>query len=456
MTSIPLLGGMVGTAQAEFIESPPVNLEPIVRPNGISAGQFRGMAGATQVFAGSGADRGAIVRDGRHYRVSGTKLVEVTTSGGVEIGDVGGSGPVSLDIGFDRVAVRSGTNLFYVTTSGLSQVTDPDLGPVRDLLWVDGYYMTTDGTSIVVTELSDPSSIEPLKYGSAEEDPDMVTGLMEIGGEVLAFGRYTVQPFQNVGGNGFPFAPVLGAVVPYGCVSASAKCYFSSTVAFVGSAKNEALGVYMLGSGTASKISNAALDSALAKVSDPSVIECESRAYVDEQRLFVHLPDETWVFFFDASQRAKDKLWCVASSNGPYRLRHAVEKDGKWWVGDTDSAAIGTLVFDNMDHFGERVEYSFDTQFLHNEGRGFILKGIELVALTGRGAWGQDYACFLSLTRDGTSWSREFMVQGKVGDTTKRLAWRPCIRCGNYMGIRFRGYGQPGFAKIEADVEPLA
>jgi len=458
MTAIPLLGGMVSNGHAEFIESPPVNLEPIVRDNGISRGQFRGMAGATQVYTGAGVDRGAILRDGRHYRVSGTKLIEITQTGVVEIGDVGGSGPVSLDIGFDRVAVRSGNNLFYVTTSGLIQVTDPDLGPVRDLLWVDGYYMTTDGVSIVVTELSDPTAIEPLKYGSAEEDPDMVTGLMELSGEVLAFGRYTVQPFQNVGGNGFPFAPILGAVVPYGCVSASAKCYFADTVAFVGSAKNEALGVYLLSGGSAAKVSNAAMDAALAKVPDPSSIECEGRAYGDERRLLVHLPTETWVFFYDASARAQDKLWSIANSDGPYRIRHAVEVNGKWWVGDTESAAIGTLTGE-MSHFGQEVGYQFDTLFLHNEGRGFILKGLELVALTGRGTWGKEHTVFMSMTRDGIGWSREFMCNaGKAGETQKRIAWRPCIRCGNYMGLRFRGSGaeQPGFIKIEAELEPLA
>jgi hypothetical protein len=458
MPAIPLLGGMKATTQAEFVESPPVNLEPIILANGISNGQFRAMAGAVQKWTGQGVDRGAIVRSGRHYRISGTKLIEMAANGPVVIGDVGGTGPVSIDYGFDRVAVRSGTNMFYVTDTGLTQVTDPDLGPVLDLLWVDGYYMTTDGTSIVVTELSDPTAIEPLKYGSAEEDPDMVTGLMELGTEVHAFGRFTVQPFQNVGGNGFPFQAIRGAMVRYGCVSANAKCYFADTIAFVGSAKNEALGVYLLGSGTATKISNRALDLALAKIADPSVIECEARAYADEQRLLVHLPHETWVFHFEASQRGKDKLWTMATSGDVYRLRHAVELNGEFWVGDAISAKIGVLSHDTMTHFGDDVEWRFDTQFLHNAGFGFILKALELVALTGRGAFGEGHRAFLSLTRDGIGWSRERMVStGAAGETRKRLVWRPLMRCGNYLGLRFRGFGKdlPGFVKIEADIEPL-
>ncbi len=453
MTTIPLLGGMKATTQAEFVESPPVNLEPVILDNGISRGQFRSMAGAVVRWQGKGVDRGAMVRNGRHYRVSGTKLIEVMSTGPIVIGDVGGSGPVSMDIGFDRLAVRSGTNLFYVTTTGLTQVTDPDLGQVLDLLWVDGYYMTTDGSSIVVTELADPTRVEPLKYGSAEEDPDMVTGLMELRGEVLVFGRNTIQAFQNVGGLGFPFRQVQGATVPYGCVSANAKCYFTETVAFVGSGKNEALGVYLVGNGTASKISNRALDLALSQITDPSVIECESRTYADESRLFVHLPDETWVFFAEASGRAQEKLWSIARDNDGYRIRNAVEINGGFWVGDNHSANVGVLTFDNMDHFGEAVEYRFDTMFMHNSGAGFIMKEIELVALPGRGAEG---TCFMSMTRDGMTWSRERVTgTGRAGETRKRLMWRPCVRCGNYMGLRFRGFGLPGFVKIEAEIEPL-
>jgi hypothetical protein len=44
------------------------------------------------------------------------------------LGDVGGSGPVSLDYGFDRLAIRSGTSLYYWNGTTLTQVTDVDLG----------------------------------------------------------------------------------------------------------------------------------------------------------------------------------------------------------------------------------------------------------------------------------------------------------------------------------------
>src|SRR3546814_10891772 len=71
----------------------------------------------------------------------------------------------------------------------------------------------------------------------------MITGLIKVRGEVYITGRHTIEVLANVGGNGFPFAVVDGATIPYGCVSPSAKCPFAESFASVGSARNEALGV---------------------------------------------------------------------------------------------------------------------------------------------------------------------------------------------------------------------
>jgi hypothetical protein len=243
----------------------------------------------------------------------------------ITLGDVGGSGPVSLDYGFDRLAIRSGTSLYYWNGTTLTQVTDVDLGSVLDMIWIEGFYMTTDGDFVVVTELSDPASVQPLKYGSAEADPDPITGLLKNRqtGEAIVLGRYTIQTLQNQGGSGFPFSAVVGATLPVGCVSASAKCYMGSGFAFVGGGREDALGVYLASSQNLIKISTRALDDALAAVEDPTLIELERRASRDEQRLIVHLPTESWCYLVNASQTAGESLWFRLRSGvgKPYRLR---------------------------------------------------------------------------------------------------------------------------------------
>lgn len=454
MTAFPLLGGMAANGQAEFIENPPYNLEPVMLDNKIAAGQFRASAGVETTATCAGTDRGGVVYKGQHLRVMGTQLVSVAGSAVTVLGDVGGTGPVSLDYGFDRLIIRSGDKLFYYTDAGLAQVTDVDLGPVLDALWVDGYTMTTDGTSIVVTELANNTSVEPLKYGSAEEDPDMVTGLARVRGEVLVTGRYTIEFLENVGGNGFPFRVIDGATVPYGCVSASAKALFLESLAFVGSARNEALGVYITGSGTATKISSRALDRELAKIADPSVIEIEARTYLDERRLLVHLPDKTWVYYHDASQRAQMLLWGTIQN----KARHAVEMNGEFYVGNVQGNEVGKLTHDSASVFGEVQEWEFTTAFISNEGKGYIIKAVELVGLPGNIASGEAKV-FMCLSRDGRTYGQERVINaGKPGERGKRLQWRPLMHVANYATIKFRGFDQslPGFTKLELDVEGLA
>jgi len=459
---IPLISGIGADETAEFVTTYPINLEPVAIDSKISKGQLRMTAGAIPFGMGPGIGRGGIVWNDQLYRVMGTKLVRVAQDGSVTIlGDVGGTGPVAMDFGFDRLAMRSSGKLFYYNGTTLIQVTDQDLGNVVDMMWIDGYYMTTDGTNIIVTELSDPSSILPLKYGSAEEDPDMVTGLIKLRNEAYVLGRYTIQVLRNVGGNGFPFQNLKGASIPVGCVSASAKCLYADSFAFVGSARDEALGVYIAGNGAAARISTRAIDKELAKVSDPTSIVLENRTYGGERRLFVHLPDKSLVYLLNCSRATEESVWYVAQSGrgSPYRLRNAINCYGKTIVEDAAANGLGELSEEVSTHFGEEAEWQFDCGLIYNGGKGGIIRKLELVGLPGRAPHGVNGTAFLSMTKDGETWSLERgMAMGRAGERNRRLQWRPKFNFRNYVGLRFRGYSaaMPGFAALEAEITPLA
>jgi hypothetical protein len=389
----------------------------------------------------------------------GTKLCSISPDWVVtQIGDVGAGGRVAIDYSFDRLAIASAGGLYYYTVDGgLVQVTDENLGTVADMLWIDGFFMTTDGTYVVVTELDDPMSVKPLKYGSAEEDPDPITGLIKYRDEAYVVGRFTIQPFQNVGGNGFPFATDLRETIPFGCVGPAAKCLFSDGFAFVGSGRNQGLNVYTAGlSATAQPIGSREVCNALDGLGDPSVIEVEQRVDRGENRLFVHLPTETWVFLLNASARAGEPIWyrIVTDSNG-YRCRNAVDVYGKRVVGDTISGVFGYLTDETRVQFGVEPGWQFDCGLIYNQGLGAILHSVELVGLPGRGG---DGAVFLSMTRDGETFGAERSVKLLSGNRQRRIAWRPHSRIGNYLGLRFRGTGTalPGIASCEAKLAGLS
>lgn len=460
---IPIISGIKASEHGDFLTSYPINREPVLKDTGISDGYLACPPGITQVADGFGPDRGGINWNGVCYRVSGTKLIRMSADWLITtLGDVGSGDICLFDYSFDNLMVQSAGNLFYWNeAAGLRQVTDPDLGAVVDVQWIDGYTMTTDGEFIVVTDLNDPMAVNPLRYGSSEESPDPITGLGRMHGEAYVFNRYTIQVIQNVGGNGFPFQTVKTATIPYGCVSARAKCKFLGAYAFCGSQEAAAPGIFLMGSGDANKISSAEVDASLAQLSpdELAAVWLETRANDDEQRLLVHLPNLTWSFSSQVSRRSSVKTWCQyvtgAAEQGAYQGRGIVYCYGKWIVGAPDGR-IGILDPSTAQHFGQDVMWRFDTTLLYNESKGALLNELELIGTPGRGD--ADSQVFFSYTKDGETWSMERATSsGKLGERRKRVAWRLGIRGENYMGLRFRGVDGSlmGIARLEAQVEPL-
>lgn len=463
MTQIPLLSGIYSTEAADFGIQYPVNLEPVPIDSGISKGYVRSAAGATSFVGGPGIDRGGIVWNGVMYRVMGDKLCRLEFNNTLtELGYISGAGTVSIQYGFDRLAIRGGTNLFYWDGETLTQVGDPDLGHVVDIAWFKGQYFTTDGNYIVATQISDPTQVDPNKYGSAESDPDMVTGIGVLRNELLAFGQNTIDVFTYTGGSGFPLSLSDGATVPIGCVGPQAKCIFVQTYAFVGAGRNQDNAVWLLGAGTANKISTRAIDDILAAETNPAAISLEARVSRDEHRLYVHLTNQTLVYLHTASQAAGKAVWYIAKSGQgarkPYRLRNMVSLNGKWIVGDTEQPQLGVLTESDARHFGEPVGWRLDTQLLYNGGKSAIAHSLELVGLPGRKQHEPAATTFLSYTLDGQTYSTERAnTPVRPGQRNKRVVWNIHRRFRNYMGLRFRGDSTSlqGWAALEAELEAL-
>jgi hypothetical protein len=399
----------------------------------------------------------------------GTKLVTVSNTGAVTVlGDVGGpaSTLVSMDYSFDLLAIASGGRLYYwdPLTSTLTQVTDPDLGLVLDVVWVDGYFMTTDGASLVVTELTNPTQVNPLKYGSSEVDPDPVVALLKLRNEVYALNRNTIEVFDNVGGDFFPFQRIDGAQVQKGVIGTFACCVFMETVAFLGSGRNEAPGIYMGANATATKISTQEVDEILLQYTEAQLatVKLEARNDKAHQHLYVHLPDRTLVYDAAASEALGEFVWFTLTTTvvgfSQYRARNLVWAYDKWLVGDPQSSNIGYLVDTIGTHWGQKVRWEFGTLIAYNEGNGALFHELELVSLTGRVALGVDPIITTSYSLDGLSWSQDRPLRaGAIGNTKKRLAWFQQGSMRNWRIQRFRGDSDAhlAFARLEAQIEGL-
>lgn len=462
---VPILSGIYTDASSDFRTSYPRNLVPVPLPEGISSGYLRPADGLTQFAALPGIDRGGIQWNNILYRVCGTKLVSINSAGVVKtIGDVGLGGQCTFDYSFDRLAIASGGRLFYWNNVTLTQVTDPDLGSVVDMLWVDGYFMTTDGESLIVTDLNDPFAVNPLKYGSSEADPDPVVALIKLRNEVHALNRNTIEVFDNIGGDNFPFGRIEGAQIQRGCIGTFACQVFLGSIAFLGSARNEAPAVWLVQSGDTLKLSTREIDQILRNYTEVQLSQVVMEARVDKghQHLLMHLPDQTWVYDGAASLIVGEPIWFNLTSSvvGPaiYRARNLVWCYDRWLCGDPTAAILGEMVNSVSSHFGSVVGWDFGTQILFNEGNGAIIHAVELVTLTGRAAVGVDPVVWTSYSIDGVTWSLERAISaGKVGDRAKRLQWRNQGKMRNWRIQRFRGTSDAhaSFARLELTVEPL-
>lgn len=467
---IEILSGIYTDNGPDFRTAYPVNLMPVPMSSGISSGYLRPGEGIVANGVGPGTDRGGVYWNGICYRVMGTKLVTVSATGVVTVlGDVGGpvDSLVTFDYSFDLLAIASGTRLYYwnPTAATLTQNTDPDLGIVLDLVWVDGYFMTTDGEFLVVTELSNPLAVNPLKYGSAEADPDPVVALLKLRNEVYALNRNTVEVFDNVGGEFFPFARIDGAQIQKGVVGTFACCVYMEQIAFLGSGRNESPGIYMGANATASKISTQEIDDILLGYTEAQLatVKLEARNDRSHQHLYVHLPDRTLVFDGAATQALNQPVWFVLASTtvgfSQYRARNLVWAYDKWLVGDPLSSNVGYLVDNVGTHWGQKVRWEFGTMIVYNEGNGVLFHELELVSLAGRVALGVNPQISTSYSLDGLSWSQDrFIEVGTIGNTKKRLTWFQQGSMRNWRIQRFRGDSDShiSFARLEAQIEGLA
>jgi hypothetical protein len=400
----------------------------------------------------------------------GTKLVSVDNTGAVTtLGDVGGPTTelVTLDYSFDLLGIASGGRLYFwdPVASTLTQNTDPDLGVVLDFCWVDGYFMTTDGANLVVTELSNPLAVNPLKYGSSEVDPDPVIALIKLRNEVYALNSNTIEVFDNVGGELFPFARIDGAQVQKGVLGTHACCIYLERIAFLGGGRNEAPSIYIGAAATTQKLSTQEIDNLLLQYTEAQLVrvKLEARNDKNHQHLYVHLPDRTIVYDASASEALGEPVWFTLASTvvgfAQYRARNMVWCYDKWLVGDPQSSSIGYFVQSTSEHWGQQVRWEFGTLIVYNESNGAIFNELELVSLTGSVVIGTNPQISTSYSLDGKSWSQDrYITVGTTGNTAKRLTWFQQGHMRNWRIQRFRGDSDAhvSFVRLEAQIEALA
>lgn len=463
---IPIVSGIYATPETDFRTAYPVNMIPVPKITGVSEGHLRTGDGIKVFASGVGIDRGGIEWRGVLYRVLGSKFVKISATGGITvIGDVGAGGPVVMSYGFDYLAIASAGNLFLYDGSALAQNTDPDLGTVLSVQWIDGYFATTDGEFIVVTELGNPFSVNPIKYGSSEASPDEIKTIVRLNNELYAINRHSIEAFSNTGGQFFPFSVIKGTQIYRGSVGTYSTAIFMGGIAFLGGATNEATGLHLATGGGSVKISTREIDLIFSEYGDDVLadVEIETVNSFNREVLYIHLPDKTVCYDGTGSQALGQPIWYILSSGAgvvsQYRAKNHVWAYGRWIVGDPKNQQIGEIDASIATHWGDTVSWNFTTPIIYNEGKGAVVHDLELSCLAGGATFGKSAAVSCHYSDDGVTWSQRRWVD--VGASGARLTPVKWSRLGMFRKrriIQIEGDSNAVLAasRIDATMEPLA
>jgi len=465
---IPILNGIYTDQDSDIRASYPRNMVPVISQSGVSNGYLRPAEGITLKGTGPGIPRGAINWNENLYRVMGDKLIKIKADGTyTTIGTVStfSTDLVSMDYSFTHLCVVSNKLAYLYDGTTLTQITDPDLGYVIDVVFIDGYFMFTDGEYLIVNDLTNPFSVSATKYGSSEIDPDPIVALLELRNEVYALNRYSIEVFDNIGGTGFPFQRIEGAHVTKGCIGTHACAVYQESIAFIGGGHDEPPSVWLSSGGRAEKLATREIDLILRQHTETvlSKVKMEARDDKDHAFLKIHLPDQTLVYDMNASKRAGEHVWHILTSGevnyGQYLARDFVWCYDQWNAADPTSGKYGYTDSTIGSHWGNASSAEFSTKIMYNESRNAVIHELELVGLTGRADLGDDPKISTQYSTNGAIWSQPKSISvGKQGEYDKRLIW---LQQGGLTNIRIQKFQLDSAAmlsviRLEARIEGMA
>lgn len=435
-----------------------------------------GIPGIYQVASSSpsilSAGRGAYVFAGRPYFVNGTNLYRLNTDNSLtNLGTISGTGRVSMAINGSQmmILVPGGAGyIFTVNPDVLTEITDTDFtanGNPQLVVFLDGYFVCTtdEGSKFIVSALNDGLDWNALDFGTAESSPDNAVVPVVFNNQLFIAGSLTIEAFNNIGGNEFPFQRT-GLFIPQGVIAPFSVIQTSTTFMWIGAGPNESPGVWRLNGNTSEKISTDAIDTILQRLSDTQLAGIYAWAYGQGGHYFVgfSLPDSA-IVFDTATNRWHERKSRVENPDSTvsiltYRVCALVSVGGVIYASDRLDGRIGILDIDTYTEYGTPIVRVWATQPFQNNMQPFFVPKLEMTVESGVGNTAEpDPRIRLQVSRDGgKTWSDErSRPMGRVGQYNRRAVWRRNGRAARFDVYRFimSDPVKPVFIQLTAQLE---
>jgi len=318
-----------------------------------------GLANFGATLAG-GPIRAEIEVDGVVYVVAGSRIYMVRADGtAADIGGIAGSGLVTMARNrraVPQIGVVCDGNYAVIEGGVVRASWDTDLIPPTSIAFSDGYFVFThqDGR-VSHTETDSAFVIDGLAYTTAESSPDRNVRAMGLQQYVVVFGERSIEWYVDNGGD--PFAFERTYAIQVGCAAAGSCAAVNQTLAFVADDKT----VRVLNGHTAEKVSNLAVDRALA--AETNIASVAAATWRSQGHIFYAISGTGWTWVYDLTTQ----LWHNRQSYGlpRWRVSSVVEAWGRLIAGDYATGKLYTMNPDTYDEAGSPLVVEIITPPVH-------------------------------------------------------------------------------------------
>lgn len=449
VANLPIIKGDRTVDNADYRDALPVNYTLVSKEILGASGYLLSHDGLTLLGEGIGIDRAGYWNERQkiHFRVSGGDLISVSPSGAVtSLGAISGSDRASMTHSFNtQMIVADGKAWLYDGT--LTQMTDPDLGSPIDVTWIDSYYFFTDGEFLYHTDITDETSIDPLKFATAEFSPDPTLAVDKTSGnQVIVFDRYSTSWFENKATEQFAFRRVSNKFVKCGVVGTHCETELEGKFYVIGGGREEDVGIHQISAGSYESIATREITKILATYTEAelSTAVLETRVKEKTRILIAQLPNHTLEYNATIARKLGiEYAWTIVKSgisddtkwrgvNGIYDPRIS-----KWIYGDNQNSNIGILDENVATQYGEQVESIFYSPLVIMET--MSIDEIHLNTIPGHQFNIDDVTCAVSLTYDGLIYGTEyFVLYGQQTIYGARFIERAFGYVPEFVGIKVR------------------
>lgn len=393
-----------------------------------------------RVTLGAGPIRGGLVMGSYAYVVSGSGVYRLDTLfTATLLGSISTSaGDVGMAHNGTQVAIVDGVGGWLATASALAQITDVDFpNGVTRVTSQDGYFIFTglaNSEEFFINETPRNGAVySGTDFASAEGSPDYTLACISDHRELWLFGSESGEIWLNTGNPDFPFERSQNTFIEQGCAAAATVAAMDNTIYWLGGNKTGQGIVFKAQGYTPVRISNHALEKALAGYE--TISDARSFCFQIEGHAFYVLTfptaDHTWLY--DASTGEwTEWLWRDPGTNEDHRHRAncAFFFNGEHIVGDWENGNLYALDLDTYSDNGDPIRRLRRTQAVSKESKRLFFAQMTVDMETGVGlatGQGSDPQLMLRYSNDGGHhWSNEKTASlGAAGKYGRKVRFGP-------------------------------